>query len=156
MQHPRAPCSHLHPTHRAGTPLARSTRYSSSACVGLTRRSRAPTHSNTGVCTCSTACSGCLAPRTQHPVPILTLPHLRCLGDGRAQQHGGHVLGTWHPLEGVGQPQGDVAPAVQRHRWVSQGRGTAQVGAGTHQSGMSEVPSSAGRLETGLRRAQAR
>lgn len=79
------PGSHLHLTHRAGTPLARSTRYSSSACVGLTRRSRAPTHSNTGVCTCSTALSGCLTPHTWHPTPILTLPYLSCLGDGRAQ-----------------------------------------------------------------------
>lgn len=120
----------LHPTHRTGTPLARSTRYSSNACVGLTRRSRAPTHSSTGVRTCGTAGGGCPAPCARHPAPSLPLPYPGCLGDGRAQQHGGQILSTGHPLRGVGQPQGGVAPAARRCWWVPWGCSVARQGMG--------------------------
>lgn len=77
-RHRRAPCP-LPPTprcaHRVGTLWARSTRYSSSACVGLTRRSRAPTHSSTGARTCDTGGGEHLAPApaalhpSHHTVP---------------------------------------------------------------------------------------
>lgn len=54
-----------------------------------------------------------------HPCTHPTAPYLGCLDDGRALQHDNQVLCAGHPLEGVGQPQGCVAPAGGRQWWVT-------------------------------------
>lgn len=95
------------------------------------------------------------APRT-HPAPALPGPHGRWAS-----------AAAWWPPPRRGAParRSRAVPGrcsacsmemVVGAMGMRHGPARHRVWGGTHQSGMSEVPSSAGRLETGLRRAQAR